>query len=177
MPQKAKVVSEIINNIRRVFKVVNEHSKRAKRVTGITGPQLWAIKIIGDMSPVRVSDLADRMYIHPATVVGILDRLESKGLVKRVRSTDDKRVVKVELTDVGKKLVKKAPEVAQGLLVAGLEVLTFKKLQNIAQGLDELVHILGAQKLPPRLILLPEVNVLKKNKKGIGRNTSQKIRS
>jgi len=82
-----------------------------------------------------------------------------------VRSKDDKRVVKVELTDVGKKLVRKAPEVAQGLLVAGLEVLTLKKLQNIAQGLDELVHILGAQKLPPRLILLPEVSALKKPKK------------
>ncbi|HVO66983.1 MAG TPA: MarR family transcriptional regulator [Syntrophales bacterium] len=165
MPQKAKAVSEIINNIRRVFKVVNEHSKKAKLVTGITGPQLWAIKIIRDLSPVRVSDLAHRMYIHPATAVGILDRLESKGLVKRVRSKDDKRVVKVELTDVGKKLVRKAPEVAQGLLVAGLEVLTLKKLQNIAQGLDELVHILGAQKLPPRLILLPEVSALKKPKK------------
>jgi DNA-binding MarR family transcriptional regulator len=165
MPQKAKVVSDIINNIRRVFKVVNEQSKKAKRVTGITGPQLWAIKIIGDLSPVRVSDLASRMYIHPATVVGILDRLESKGLVKRVRSRDDKRVVTVELTDVGKKLVRKAPEVAQGLLVAGLEVLTLKKLQSIAQGLDELVHILGAQELPPRLILLPEVNRPKKRKK------------
>ena len=82
-----------------------------------------------------------------------------------MRSRDDKRVVTVELTDVGNKLVKKAPEVAQGLLVAGLEVLTLKKLQNIAQGLDELVHILGAQELPPRLILLPEVNLPKKRKK------------
>jgi len=49
--------------------------------------------------------------------------------------------------------------------VAGFEVLPLKKLQNIAQELDELVHILGAQELPPRLILMPEVSVPKKPKK------------
>ena len=94
MTNKSLKVSIIIDNIRRVFKAVNEQSKKAEHETGITGPQLWAIKIIGDLSPVRVSDLARHMYLHPATVVGILDRLESGKLVKRVRSKDDKRVVK-----------------------------------------------------------------------------------
>jgi len=42
------------------------------------------------------------MYLHPATVVGILDRLESRGLMKRMRSRDDRRVVNVQLTDDGK---------------------------------------------------------------------------
>ena len=163
MAKKATVVSGIIDNIRRVFKVVNEQSKKAEHETGITGPQLWAIKVIGDLSPVRVSDLASRMYLHPATVVGILDRLELRGLVKRVRSKDDKRVVKVHLTDDGNKIVTKAPQVAQGLLVAGLEVLPIKRLHEIASALEELVHILGAQALPPQLILSTEVNLPKRN--------------
>ena len=165
MAKKAPIVSGIIDNVRRVFKVVNEQSKKAERETGITGPQLWAIKVIGDLSPVRVSDLASRMYLHPATVVGILDRLESRGLVRRIRSKDDRRVVNVQLTDAGKKIVTKAPQVAQGLLVAGLEVLPVKKLQGIAAALEELVHILGAQELPPQLILSTEVNLPKRNKR------------
>jgi DNA-binding MarR family transcriptional regulator len=103
MTDKSARVSKIIDNIRRLFKAVNEQSKKAEHETGITGPQLWAIKIIGDLSPVRVSDLAQRMHLHPATVVGILDRLESRKLVKRMRSKDDKRVVKVTLTDNGEK--------------------------------------------------------------------------
>ena len=157
------------SSIRRIFQVVNEQSKKAERETGITGPQLWAIKVIGDLSPVRVSDLAKRMYLNPATVVGILDRLETQRLVKRERSKDDRRVVKVELTDDGKKLVTGSPRVAQGLLVAGLEVLSVMRLQEIASALEELVHILGAQKLPPQLILSSEVNVPNrqiKDKKG-----------
>lgn len=159
MAKKAMAVSGIIDNIRRVFQVVNEQSKKAEKETGITGPQLWAIKIIGDLAPVKTSDLARRMYIHPTTVVGIIDRLESRGLVKRVRSKNDRRVVEIELTAAGKALVAKAPQVAQGLLVSGLEVLPIKRLQDIASALDELVQILGAQELPPQLILSPEVNM------------------
>jgi len=159
MASKEDVVSEIVDHIRRIFQVVHEQSKRAKRKTGITGPQLWAIKIIKECSPVRVSDLARRMYIHPATVVGILDRLEASGLVVRKRSQEDKRVVKVQLTGKGEKLVVDAPQVAQGLLVAGLERLTLKRLKAISSALDELVVILGAQELPPQMMLSPEINV------------------
>ena len=110
----------------------------------------------------RVSDLAARMYLHPATVVGILNRLELQGLIKRLRTNEDRRVVKIELTDVGNAIVAEAPHVAQGLLVAGLEVLPQKKLQDISDALLELVHILGAQELPPRLILSPEINLSKR---------------
>jgi MarR family transcriptional regulator, organic hydroperoxide resistance regulator len=162
MDSKDRIVAEIIDDIRRVFQVVNEQSKKAKRETGVTGPQLWAIKMIGDLSPIRVSDLAARMYLHPATVVGILNRLELLGLIKRVRTNEDRRVVKVELTEEGKVIVAKAPQVAQGLLVAGLEVLPIKKLKDIAAGLEELVRILGAQELPPRLILSQEINLSKR---------------
>jgi DNA-binding MarR family transcriptional regulator len=162
MAKKSAVVSEIIDNIRRVFQVVNEKSKKATIKTGLTGPQLWAIKTIAELSPVRVSDLARRMYLHPATVVGMLNRLELQGLIKRVRTNDDRRAVNVELTNAGNKLVVKAPQVAQDLLVAGLEELPLAKLQEIAMGLEELVQILGARELPPQLILSPEVNLPKR---------------
>ena len=158
MSKKAEMVAEIIDNLRRVFQVVNEQSKKAEHATGLTGPQLWAIKTIAQEAPIMVSELARRMYLHPATVVGILDRLEKQRLVVRVRSSEDRRVVKVELTGQGRTLVKKSPEVAQGLLVSGLEKLNPKKLLNIAHGLDQMVGILGAQHIPPQLILSPEVN-------------------
>jgi DNA-binding MarR family transcriptional regulator len=158
MARKTDLVAEIIDNLRRVFQVVNEQSKRAEKETGLTGPQLWAIKTIAQDAPIMVSEIARNMYLHPATVVGILDRLEKQGLVARIRSIEDRRVVRVELTGQGRALVKKAPEVAQGLLVAGLEKLGSNKLKNIAQALDQMAEILGAQNIPPRLILSPEVN-------------------
>jgi hypothetical protein len=66
--------------------------------------------------------------------------------------------VTVALTVEGRALVRKAPEVAQGLLVTGLEELPSKELQNLAAGLDRLVEILGAQGIPPKLMISQEVN-------------------
>ena len=163
--EKSRVVADIIDNLRRVFQVVNEQSKKVEKETGLTGPQLWAIKTIAEAAPIKVSELARCMYLHPATVVGILDRLEGRGLVSRSRSREDRRVVDIELTGQGKELVAKAPEVAQGLLVKGLEPLSERRLLNIADGLEQMVKILGAQETPPQLILSPEINVPRKTKR------------
>lgn len=152
------LIADVTDDLRRVFQVVNEQSKRAMRETGLTGPQLWAIKVIAGHGPIRVSDLAQRLYLHNATVVGIIDRLENQGLVARTRSQEDRRVVMVDLTTHGKALVARSPEVAQGLLVAGLEKISREKLEIISEGLKLMVKILGAQNLPPQLILSPEVN-------------------
>jgi MarR family transcriptional regulator, organic hydroperoxide resistance regulator len=167
MTDKAGMVSDIIDNIRRVFEAVNEFSKKAERETGLTGPQLWAIKVIAGSAPIKVSDLARRMYLHPATVVGILDRLEARSLVARTRSQTDRRIVEIELTEQGKDLVAQAPEVAQGLLVKGLETLPDVKLREMAEGLERLVAILGAQEIPPRLLLSNEVNLPRNDKERI----------
>jgi len=83
----------------------------------------------------------------------------------KTRSKVDRRIVEVELTEQGKALVASAPEVAQGMLVKGLETLSEDKLMRISDGLEELVGIFGAKEIAPRLILSPEVNLpSKKNK-------------
>ena len=53
--KKPDMISEIINNLRRVFQVVNEQSKKVERQTGLTGPQLWAIKTIAQEAPIMVN--------------------------------------------------------------------------------------------------------------------------
>lgn len=163
---KYKVISSIIDNVRRIFQILNEQSKKVEHETGLTGPQLWAIKVISEHSPIRVLDLARHLYLHPATVVGILDRLETRALVVRNRSREDRRVVWVELTDKGKHLVEEAPEVAQGLLVAGLEKLSETVLVRINKTLAKLVDIFGATEIPPRLIMSSEISIPQRVTKG-----------
>ena len=152
-------IASAFDNLRRVVQVVHGYSKRAEHVAGLTGPQLWAIKVLSESAPIMVSELARRMYLHPSTVIGILDRLETRGLVTRSRSTEDRRVVTVGLARRGKEAVKKVPVVAQGLLLKGLEELSDHDLTVIAEGLELLVGILGAQRMPPQLLFSDETNV------------------
>ena len=159
MRDKKPIISNIIDNLRRVFQILNEQSKKVERETGLTGPQLWAIKTINERSPINISDLANKLYLHPISVIGIVDLLEKQDLVKRRPSKDDRRVVWIELTAKGNDLVKSAPEVAQGLLVSGLEEISANNLMEIDRSMKHLVKIFGAQKTPPKLILSTEVNV------------------
>lgn len=156
--ESAHLIREVMDNLRRVFQVINDDSKLAKSTTGFTGPQLWALKVLAEHAPLRVSDLAARMYLHPSTVVGILHRMEVKSLVERRRSNSDRRVVHVELTAAGKSIALRIPTVTQSALLAGLESLDMSELHTVAQGLRLQVKILNAQELPPQLLLSREIN-------------------
>lgn len=165
MRSKPAMVAGIIDDIRRIFQVLTEQSKRIESETGLTGPQLWVVKMLEETSPMKVSELSSRMYLNPATMVGLLDRLELKGLVRRARSEKDRRVVLIDLTDQGRELVNKSPEVAQSLLVKGLESNTIQELSTIVDGLGRVVKILGVQAVPPQLIMSTEINFPKRSKK------------
>ncbi|QWV96457.1 MarR family transcriptional regulator [Geomonas nitrogeniifigens] len=147
---RSEQISQVIDNLRRIFQAVGEYSRSAERETELTGPQLWALKILDKQAPLRVSELARQMYLRPATVVGILDRLEAKGLVTRTRSTQDRRAVDLELTDTGRGLVAKAPEVAQIMLVNGLSALDEEEFGCVIEGMQHMVKILGAEHLMPQ---------------------------
>jgi DNA-binding MarR family transcriptional regulator len=156
--RRDREIADVLDNLRRVFKVVHRYSKRAEKVGGMTGPQVWAMKVIAESAPIRVTDLARRMYLHPSTVVGILDRLEQHAQVARTRSEKDHRVVTVSLTAKGRETVSKVPQIAQGLLLKGLQALSDEDLRTTSEGLRRLVGILGVEGMPPPLLLSPEVN-------------------
>lgn len=152
------IVEETVNNLRRLFQVVNKQSKNVVLESGLTGPQLWAIKVLSDEAgnSITVSALARRMYLNSSTVVRILDCLEAKGLVQRVRSINDRRIVYVSLTDQGNVIIDQSPEVAHNLLIKGLKTLSENKLHTIAIGLSQLVNILDSQDIPQHYIPVPK---------------------
>jgi len=152
------LVEETVNNLRRLFQVVNKQSKSVVFETGLTGPQLWAIKVLSDeaANSTTVSKLADLMYLNSSTVVRILDVLEAKTLVQRIRSTNDRRIVYVRLTDRGAAIIDRTPNVAHNLLIKGLNTLSENKLNTIAIGLSQLVNILDSQNITPQHMHAPK---------------------
>ncbi|WP_055532755.1 MarR family winged helix-turn-helix transcriptional regulator [Streptomyces graminilatus] len=54
-------------------------------------------------SPPRMADLAERLEVVPRAVTTLVDALESGGKVRRVPDPDNRRVIRIELTDEGRK--------------------------------------------------------------------------
>jgi DNA-binding MarR family transcriptional regulator len=63
-----------------------------------------------------MAELARALQLDPAAMTRALDRLEAKGLVQRVRSSSDRRVQNLELTDTGRQLAELVPAVLSDIL-------------------------------------------------------------
>ncbi len=80
----------------------------------VTYPQYLVLLTLWEEDGARVSRIGERLYLDSATLTPLLKRLESRGLVERRRSRLDERVVEIFLTASGKRLKRKAVEVANG---------------------------------------------------------------
>lgn len=67
----------------------------------LTTVQAHALRVLDPARPLAMSELADALYCHASNVTGIVDRLESRGLVERRPGTDDRRVKTLVLTPEG----------------------------------------------------------------------------
>ncbi|MFB2580855.1 MarR family winged helix-turn-helix transcriptional regulator [Herbiconiux sp. P15] len=66
--------------------------------------QEFVLMLLWQRSPQSQSDLTRQLMVEPPTMAKALTRLENLGLVSRERSTEDRRVLLVSLTDAGKAL-------------------------------------------------------------------------
>ena len=71
---------------------------------GLSFAQLRVLTALDEDGGVPAGRLAERAGVTPATVTGMLDILEEQGVVTRVRSRDDRRVVLARLTGEGRRL-------------------------------------------------------------------------
>lgn len=77
------------------------------------------------------SSLCKGVSYDPGAMTRMLDRLERKGLVKRVRSPDDRRVVRLALTDEGKSVYPKLVASAAKITNRHLEGFTKTEAQQL----------------------------------------------
>jgi DNA-binding MarR family transcriptional regulator len=126
---------------------VDLYSRRLVTDHGLSSPQLLCLRQLDTQGAIPAGELAAAMSLSPATVCGILDRLEARGLVIRERQTDDKRRVLVRLTPKGRQTTRKAPPPLENGFLRQLEALPFAKQAEIDRVLKKLVAMMSAEDL------------------------------
>ena len=75
---------------------------------GLTYPQYLAMMVLWQADGITVGEISARLLTDPGSLTPLLKRLEAEGLIKRIRSQIDERVVELYLTDSGRALREKA---------------------------------------------------------------------
>jgi len=73
------------------------------RSVGLTPSQFDIIATLGNTSGMSFKELGEKTLITKGTLTGVVDRLEAKGLVRRVVQTEDRRSTIVQLTEAGER--------------------------------------------------------------------------
>jgi DNA-binding MarR family transcriptional regulator len=85
---------------------------------GTTMTQLRVMHLIRQKCEPSTGELAADLHIRPATLTGLADRLEQKGLIRRWSDTNDRRVVRISLTAEGSLLLDEAAAAGRASLDA-----------------------------------------------------------
>ncbi|NVM20832.1 MAG: MarR family transcriptional regulator [Desulfobacterales bacterium] len=141
------LVKQIVHQIRRLMQAGELYTKELNKKYWVTAAQLNCLIALYEHGALPASQIAKLIMVKSSTVTGIVDRLELKGLVTRVRNSPDRRVINIELTEAGRKLAENAPPPIQQRIVDGLKSLPKNDVEQIVQGLNMLTHMLEVQDL------------------------------
>jgi DNA-binding MarR family transcriptional regulator len=122
-------------------------------------PQLICLQALRGLGQAPLSTLAKQIHLGSPTVLGIVDRLEEKGLLCRERSRQDRRKVLIELTEEGRSLLDRTPSLLQDRLSHSLNLLEPLARQQIASSLENIVHMMGMDHLDAAPHLLPHAEI------------------
>lgn len=136
-------INDVLTCLRRIIRAIDLHSKQLVKVASVTGPQLRLLQLIKSEKGATLRELADAMSLSQATVTSIMDRLESRGLIERIRSELDKRKIHPQLTPSGEQIVNSAPAPLQDSFVRKFDQLhsweqhmIIASLQRVAEMMD-----------------------------------------
>jgi DNA-binding MarR family transcriptional regulator len=132
---------EIVKNLKGIMDLFRKAVKNEVKDKNLTSSQVMVIAILSHRKEMKTSELSKELGLSNSTVSGIVDRLEEKKLIERIRSKEDRRVIKVRVNkefktsmaskymDVEEKItniINKSPKEDIDIILKGLENL--KKL-------------------------------------------------
>ncbi len=135
-PEHKREVDGIVETIIYLYTESRRLTKGMARAVGLTGPQLTVLKLLETFGDLSLSSLSERIRAQNSTVTGIIFRMEREGLVTRERSTTDRRVVYIRLTDKGAGL-------ARQIAVEPMEIFRGALLDLSVADLRDLLRILS----------------------------------
>ena len=85
---------------------------------GITYPQYLVLLVLWEQEGLTVSELGNRLFLDSGTLTPLLKRMESSGLVTRLRAVEDERRVHITLTTAGRLFKTRAEKIPGCILNA-----------------------------------------------------------
>lgn len=152
---RADHLNGVVNALRRIIQAIRLSSSVAHDTLGITGAQLFVLQQLAELPGASLRELADRTLTDQSSVSVVVSRLVAGGHVERRISATDGRRTELTLTQAGRALLRRAPELAQTRLVAVLRATPAPRLRVTASVLERVARALSPAGEPAPMFFEP----------------------
>ena len=142
---KFESISKIIDLSRNFNKSMQHKFHHSIQDSGFTLPQISVISMLEKHGEQKVSELSLKMGLSDSTVSGILDRLEQKDIIKRERTKNDRRVVKISLTGKSREFCNDFRRKKEEYFTQLLKNLSEQEIKDLIKGLEILNRALAEE--------------------------------
>ena len=139
------LIKDIVNAIRKFVRAISLDTFKMSREYGLTGPQSSVLRTLFKEGPLSSASLSRRLYVTPSNITGIIDRLENKGLVERIRKKGDRRIALITLTESGTELSNELPDPIEKKLIYKLADLKAEHVRILALVMNQILNLIDAK--------------------------------
>ena len=119
---------------------LGQEAEQLLKAAGLTGAQYNVLRILRGAEPqgLPCRGIGDRMISHDPDMTRLLDRLEKRALITRVRQTDDRRVIKTRITPQALSLLKTLDQPVRELHKRRFRHMSTARLKLLSDLLEEI---------------------------------------
>ncbi|NLY10798.1 MAG: MarR family transcriptional regulator [Firmicutes bacterium] len=134
-------VEAVEYQIRRISILIRHHTRELLARYELTLPQYYAlIHLLHER--LTMGELCCRLFLASSTVTDLVDRMERLNYVRRVRDENDRRVIRLEILDEGRDIIKKVMQDRMEFLSARLNEWDKEKTEVLIKILTEFRELL-----------------------------------
>ncbi len=134
-----RTLDSVLPEFRTVFKAFD-----------LTEQQWRILRVLWHENGIKLSDISKQTLLPKPSLVGIIDRMEDKGLLKRIRSTSDRRSVRISTTAKGRRLEEKIQPLVDecyARIASGIKPYDWQIMMNTLQQIIDNTEAQATQKI------------------------------
>jgi DNA-binding MarR family transcriptional regulator len=141
MSDKRKILMALENLMNKIARENNCQFKKLLEQldVNITPGQYFILKGIEMGRDCKAADIAHKLDISPAATTNVLDRLCQSGLIERIRSEKDRRIVWLKLTDAGQRRLKAIDDKKIDVLMEQFKNVTDEELTTVIKVFEKVL--------------------------------------
>ncbi|MGP6206840.1 MarR family winged helix-turn-helix transcriptional regulator [Cuniculiplasma sp. SKW3] len=133
-----ELYTKIWRNLISLYKILYKKVESKFNENNISVLEYRILRILKENGKMTMANLADENYVTQAWITGMIDKMETKGLVSRNRSDTDRRVIYISATEKGEKFIDEMRIIHDEILAEAFSFMNEEEARKVLKILEEL---------------------------------------